>query len=156
MPKLFVLSLNMVEDIRYFSKETLVISITSSANTGGKLARIEGKYVYRFEFNDIYKEYFLEHKNLLIRPIEKEVAEEIVDVVMNNKDKKVWVIHCEAGISRSPAVAIALAKFFKFDNEDVNSLKKKFPSYNKYVKNMIEEVMIEKLKDEDKAIEIGG
>lgn len=51
-------------------------------------------------------------------PVSKEQAQQIVDFIKEWKDKvKLIVVHCEAGISRSAAVAAALSKWL--NNEDL-------------------------------------
>jgi len=154
--KLWVFSLDMVESIEVFSKKVFVISITSPINVGGRPAKIEGKNIHRFEFQDIQEELLLEDRHMIIRPMEKEIGDMIVDAVIQNKEKPVWVIHCEAGISRSPAVALALCRFFTFENTDVYDLEKRFPCFNKHVRKMVEGAMLRRLKAEDQAIDLGG
>lgn len=128
-------------------KDSLVISIVSP---GREHPKIIGSNIHRFQFHDISQEYFLENQNKIIRPMEEEIAEQIADIAMKNVHCKEWIIHCEAGISRSPAVAIALSKYIKL-NPNRRILKKVFPLYNKYVCQLIEDAMdveIDKLERE--------
>ena len=117
--------------------EALVISIVSP---GMEHPKIKGTNIYRFNFYDVTEEYFIESQNRIIRLMEKEIAESIAQIAMDNRDCDRWVIHCEAGISRSPGVAIGLAKFIAL-RPDRSQLMKMFPSYNKYVAVLIEEAM---------------
>src|SRR4051812_42716692 len=70
-----------------------------------------GTNIHKFQFHDITEEYFIENANQIIRPMPVEIAEAIAEIAMNNRDASRWIIHCEAGISRSPGVAIGLSKF---------------------------------------------
>ena len=125
------------------TSDTLVISIGSP---GVVHTKISGEYVYQFEFYDVTEEYFLENQNKIIRPMEYEIAESIVEICMNNRDKKKWIIHCEAGISRSPGVAIGLARYIHTAPTDTE-LEKMFPLYNNYVRVMIQRAMEQNLKN---------
>ena len=119
----------------------LVISIVSPGMTH---PNIKGSNVHKFQFHDVIEEYFLKNENRVIRPMEKEVAESIVRIASNNRHWDKWVIHCEAGISRSPAVAIGLAKYFR-TTPDEEELKRLFPHFNKYVEKLIRETLKTKL-----------
>jgi predicted protein tyrosine phosphatase len=118
-------------------KDVLVISIVSP---GRQHPIMHGSNIHKFQFHDITEEYFLENQNRIIRPMEKEIAESIVEIAMNNRDCDRWIIHCEAGISRSPGVAIGLAKYIAL-KPNRQELIKLFPYYNKYVCQLIEEAM---------------
>jgi predicted protein tyrosine phosphatase len=123
----------------------LVISIVSPGRE--HLPEIIGSNIHRFKFHDISQEYFLENQNKIIRPMEKEIAESIAEIAMDNRDNDRWIIHCEAGISRSPGVAIGLAKYIALKPHRLQLIEK-FPLYNKYVCKLIEDAMekeIEKL-----------
>jgi predicted protein tyrosine phosphatase len=121
--------------------DLLVISIVSP---GREHPKIIGTNIHKFNFHDVTEEYFLENQNRIVRPMEKEIAESIVEIAMDNKDCDRWVIHCEAGISRSPGVAIGLSSFFKtIPNEE--KLKELFPCYNKHVANLVKEALSRKM-----------
>jgi predicted protein tyrosine phosphatase len=137
--KLFVVSKWEVEDIRDFDRNTLVISITSP---GSKEANITGESVFRFQFHDVMAVHTV--RDQIIRPLDREIAKAIAEVAMNHRDKKTWVIHCEAGVSRSPGVAIGLSRYLRFTTPR-ERLKSLFPSYNRYVVKMIEDAMEEKI-----------
>jgi len=53
-----------------------------------------------------------------------------------------FLIHCTIGVSRSPAVAIALNEIFDL-GEDSDFLKKKHPCYNKFIYRMLKETALE-------------
>jgi len=134
-----VLPIWPMEDEEFGDK--LVISIVSPYIEHPK---IKGSNVHKFHFHDIAEEYFLENVNKIIRPMEKDIAESIVEIAMNNRGCEEWVIHCEAGISRSPGVAIGLAKYIKV-SPDREQLIKNFPCYNKHVCALIEEAARKKV-----------
>ncbi len=56
----------------------------------------------------------------------KKDAYSIFEFLKQNKSTKNIVIHCDAGIARSPAIAAALAKIFNFD--DLKYFKKYLPN----------------------------
>lgn len=152
MIKLFVMSEWMAKDIGKFNDKTLVISITSP---GSEHPKLEGKHIFQFHFFDIREPLEFDDGKIWL-PMSEIVADEIVKVAINNKDKKIWVIHCEAGISRSPGVAIALSRFFEFDNTNTHILEKDFPCFNPHVRKLVEGAFIKRLKEEEKALELGG
>lgn len=133
MIKIFVLSEWMAKGIGVFGDNTLVISITSPGSEHPKLI---GENIFKFHFHDIDKELLV--KNRVYRPMERELAESIVDIALDHRDKKVWVIHCEAGISRSPGVALGLASRIE-TFPDVQKLEQSFPCHNRHVRRLIEE-----------------
>jgi predicted protein tyrosine phosphatase len=128
--------------------DTFVISIVSP---GRQHPKMEGSNIHKFQFHDITQEYFLEKQNMIIRPMEKEIAEQIVELAIKNMKDDRWIIHCEAGISRSPGVAIGLSRFIKL-RPNRRMLKKAFPMYNKHVCRLIEEAMEKRMKDIDKEL----
>jgi len=50
------------------------------------------------------------------------------------------MINCEAGISRSPGVAIGIASVLKTD-PDIKELKRLFPCFNTHVAKLVEEAI---------------
>ncbi|OQY47525.1 MAG: hypothetical protein DRR08_27930 [Candidatus Parabeggiatoa sp. nov. 2] len=68
-----------------------------------------------------------------------EIAEQIItDFDNEGKDCKTLLVHCRAGISRSPAVAIALSEIFHLKTpEQIAEMKKQFSFYNKRVYNTL-------------------
>ena len=131
-------------------KDLLVISIVSP---GREHPKIEGTNIHQFHFHDVTEEYFLENQNRIVRPMEKEIAESIVEIAMNNRDCDRWIIHCEAGISRSPGVAIGLSSYIA-TIPDRKKLIELFPCYNKYVCKLIEDAMEAQMKELTNALHI--
>ncbi len=68
-----------------------------------------------------------------------EIAERIITDFDNEaKDCQTLLVHCRAGISRSPAVAIALSEIFHLKTpEQIAEMKKQFSFYNKRVYNTL-------------------
>jgi predicted protein tyrosine phosphatase len=123
-------------------KDALVISIVSP---GREHPKIEGSNIYRFHFHDVTCRYDLPDGRIIL-PMEESIAESIVDIAMKNRTTNRWIIHCEAGISRSPAVAIGISKYIKL-TPNRRMLKKMYPLHNKYVTRLIEEAMDRKIGD---------
>lgn len=146
MIKLYIMSKALAEDIQKFSKDALVISIGSP---GIEPARIEGEHIFKFQFHDVQEDLGLVETNNfsgIVNKMTKEIAESIVKIVMNHRDKKVLVIHCEVGVSRSPGVAIGLASYIN-TIPDRKKLIELFPCYNKHVCKLVEDAMEVKMKE---------
>jgi len=124
-------------------KDDLVISIVSP---GREHPKIIGKNVYKFHFHDVTEDYIV--NSGIINKMTKEIAESIVEIVMENRDCDRWIIHCEAGISRSPGVAIGLARFIRTE-PSMDQLIDMFPFHNKHVRRLIEEAMEVRMKELD-------
>jgi predicted protein tyrosine phosphatase len=122
--------------------DTMVISI-GSPGVGNPV--IHGRHVYEFQFHDVKEEYWLEKANMMIRPMEYEIAERIAEIAVEHRDKPTWIIHCEAGISRSPGVALGLSRYIELD-PGTHMLQKMFPCYNSYVRKYIEKALRERLQ----------
>ncbi len=103
---------------------TIVISITGCNSPDANL-KVQFKDVLFLKFDDIEKS----TKGWLrkYKPISQEQADQIIDFVLNN-DARFIFCHCDAGISRSPAVAAAIMKALGGDDRLI------FDS-NKYVIN---------------------
>ena len=145
MIQLQVLPRLAVED-ETFDDDTLIISISSPRQEPPK---INAKYVYVYHFEDVAEEYKLPANDyrdeLIVSPMGYEIAEAIAEVVWDNVDKKKWIIHCEAGISRSPGVAIGLARFFNTCPNE-SQLRELFPYFNMHVRSYIVNAMWKKLQ----------
>lgn len=127
----------------------LVISIVSP---GREHPPMKGTNIHKFQFHDITQEYFLETVNKMIRPMEVEIAESIAQIALDNRDCDRWIIHCEAGVSRSPGVAIGLSKHIAL-KPGRQILKKMFPHYNKYVSTLIEIELQKKVEEITKGLD---
>lgn len=136
---MYVLPKIAIETNDEFNDETLVISISSPECENPV---IRGKHVYKFKFHDITEEFMVGDR--LWRPMEYEIAQQIAEIAINNRDKSEWIIHCEAGISRSPGVALGLSRYIEL-NPGTAMLQKMFPCHNSYVRKYIEKALREKL-----------
>lgn len=100
----------------------LLISI-SAPNDKPKLPINKNRIaILSLEFHDLdkpYKDYKL---------FSEEDAYKIFEFLKQNKEIRDIVVHCDAGISRSPAVAAALAKIFNGDDSEY---------FKEYLPNML-------------------
>lgn len=98
----------------------LLISI-SAPNDKPKLPKNKNRInTLSLEFHDLnepYKDYKI---------FSKKDAYSIFEFLKQNKSIKDIIIHCDAGISRSPAIAAALAKIF--NNDDSKYFKEYLPN----------------------------
>lgn len=133
MIELYVKDRCHAEHTRIFENEVFVLSITSPYVDHPHL---EGENVYKFHFYDITEEYFVEETSQMLRPLDNEMAEAIVEVAFDHRHLKRWYIHCEMGISRSPAVAIALSEVLKTTPTSIE-LREMFPQFNLHVYKLV-------------------
>ena len=115
--------------------DSFVVSIVSP---GTEHPKIGGTNIHQFHFHDIREDLMVESNCFsgIMNAMTKDMAEAIVEVAMNNRDIETWLIHCEAGISRSPAVAIGLARHLKC-TPTARELERMYPCYNKHVEGLI-------------------
>lgn len=132
--KVFILSRQMAEAIGRFPSTMLVISITSP---GQDDARIVGENVFRFQLHDIDTELYLEDRNMILLPLSEDIAKNIAKVVVGHRHLHALVVHCEAGISRSPGVALAVASYLT-TTPPLAQLEKLFPCHNRHVRRLVE------------------
>jgi predicted protein tyrosine phosphatase len=126
-------------------KDNVVISITSP---GSEHVSIKGTNVHKFHFHDVREPLELMDGSTML-PMSEEIAESIAQIIVDNRDKRVWMINCEAGISRSPGIAIGIASVLKTD-PDIKKLKQQFPCFNTHVAKLIEESIKIKLIELEK------
>lgn len=87
--------------------------------------------VFEYFFDDIDKESWGDY-----RGINNEIAKQIIKDFATIKDKiDTLIVHCRAGVSRSPAVALALNDIFELNCLDVKDFINMgcFSSHNRYV-----------------------
>jgi len=111
------------------SRKAVLISITSK---NGNFPRPKGRYheILKMRFDDE------EREDIGASLITEEQAERIIDFALKNIDKDIFV-NCDAGLSRSPAIVVALEEIF--NNNDV---KDKYQLYNKYVYRKLKDVWL--------------
>ena len=141
MIKVMVMSKLLAEHIFVFDDDTLVISITSP---GSEQAEIKGDHIYKFQFHDVREDLMLDSG--IMNAMTDEMAEAIVEVMVNNRHLKKWVIHCEAGVSRSPAIAIGAARYLDVTPGMVKLIEM-FPCYNTHVVKSIHKALRKKLNE---------
>ena len=90
-------------------EDNLVISITSP---GSEHPKIRGTNVHKFHFNDVPEPIELMDGSIMM-PMMESIAKEIVNLAIKSQHNRAWLIHCEAGMSKSSGVAIGLASMFK-------------------------------------------
>lgn len=147
MIKIVVLSKLLAEHIYVFDDNTLVISITSP---GQPEANIKGNYIHKFQFHDVREDLMLDSG--IMNAMTEEMAEAITEVLINNRHLKRWVIHCEAGVSRSPGIAVGAARYLNVDPE-LDKLIERFPCYNTHVAKMMHKAMRKKIAEIDEEID---
>ena len=110
--------------------KTAIISITDTdkADVIFEKNEINGiRAVLRLKFDDVERDYKNEHC------ITKEDAESIVKFVNKNKNKvDKFIVHCEAGVSRSAGVGAAIMKALNGDDWDVFKNPLKCPNMKCY------------------------
>lgn len=110
--------------------KTAIISITDTdkADVIFEKNEINGiRAVLRVKFDDVERDYKNEHC------ITKEDAENIVKFVNKNKNKvDEFIVHCEAGVSRSAGVGAAIMKALNGDDWDIFKNPLKCPNMKCY------------------------
>lgn len=97
--------------------------------------------VLALEFDDCTERY-----SSLEVPITPEQARKIYNFVLSHEENiRTLTIHCNAGLSRSPALALALAKQFRPGL--LSSLEQEYPRYNKFVYKVVAETFKSLLKE---------
>jgi predicted protein tyrosine phosphatase len=101
------------------------ISITSSPHVWPDLSE-EGRIA-------ILQLYFLDHTTPGENSMTKEQAQVILQFMQSVQDQiECLMVHCDAGLSRSPAVAAAIAKIFIGEDEDKPYFQRYYPNYLVY------------------------
>lgn len=101
------------------------ISITSSPHVWPELSE-EGRVA-------LLQLYFLDHTTPGDNSMTQEQAQEILQFVESVQGQiECLLVHCDAGMSRSPAVAAAIAKIFIGEDEDKSYFQRYFPNYLVY------------------------
>lgn len=89
---------------------------------------------------DIEKDILTSDGKTYLKPSDEEL-QRIVDFVNKNKDKKSFIVHCSAGISRSGAVVTYISEKFR-DEVDIQQFRKdnKLIQPNLYILNRLREL----------------
>jgi len=115
------------------------ISITTYPTEFAKLNGTKRLGLLQLVFADVNREEDVERINVLVHATEvtsffnKDHAAKIINFVKEMKAKEIelFLVHCEAGISRSPAIAAALHKIF-VDKDDMYYFKRYQPNSHVY------------------------
>ena len=120
--------------------EIIVISIYSSGDPPADIKCSEK--ICRLNFDDVSSDTVPGTV-----PFNKGFADKIIDFMDENLDAKYLLVHCDAGISRSPAVATAIAEFYFNDHE----FHLHHPCYNRMVYHILRYRMEERKENECQA-----
>lgn len=92
------------------------ISILNTDTTSGHF-KINKTNVLILFFDDIITDLNWDNDSNYIGPVAftEEQAKQVLEFVDNNKDRKQFIIHCSAGISRSGAVGTFINDYFGLD-----------------------------------------
>lgn len=127
--------------------DVFVISITSP---GQEHPKIEGSNVHQFHFHDVRESYECSDGRTIM-PMNESIADQIAELALKNRDCDRWIIHCEMGISRSPGVAIGLARHIEL-RPGIKRLKSMYQAYNKHVALLVERAVAKKIDEIDKEL----
>ena len=102
MPKFFFEQ--AIDGIEKSSKDVFYLSINNPDDEDKTPIREDSDTFKSMWFYDIDEDIYDEVKDFTYKTISDEQVDELYDFIMKNKDKKNFVVHCTAGISRSGAV----------------------------------------------------
>ena len=89
------------------------------------------------KFDDVENGYGLKDKSF--KPMTEKDAEDILNFAIKNIDKDIF-ISCDAGMSRSPGILVALEQIF--NARDATGA---YPYHNRYVKNKIRDTWFKRI-----------
>ena len=99
-----------IENVRNISKKAIVISITSSGDKFPIFQEQINTKVLFLQFDDV------DANDTKYKPMTKSQAFKIAEFVNEHLAAELCIVHCDAGISRSAAVAAAIGKFVNNDD----------------------------------------
>ena len=112
------------------------ISVSSKPDTFPELHTIRRKGLLQLCFDDVSFPHAIP-KNLKLFNVD--LAQQIIDFVNLHKDNiETLLIHCEAGLSRSPAIAAAISERFGLGSADFY--------FEKYMPNVLVYKILSELK----------
>jgi len=117
---------------------SVLIMITSPS---AELPQVDGKWsdILRLKFDDVEWRDNSSSNQQLYEVISEVQAKQILDFVIQHIDKDIF-ISCDAGLSRSPGVLVALEQIF--NARDVSDA---YPHHNRFVKNKIRDTWFKKI-----------
>ncbi len=114
-----------------------VLIIITSPNSEFPTLSQKWTGVLQIKFDDVENGFGLKDKQY--EAMTENQAKQILDFVIENIDKDIF-ISCDAGMSRSPGVLVALEQIF--NSKDVTE---DYPYHNRYVKNKIRDVWFRRI-----------
>ena len=99
-----------IKNVKDISKKAMVISITSSGDSFPIFQEQIDTKVLFLQFDDV------DANDKKYKPMRPDQAQRTVDFVKENLDVELCIVHCDAGVSRSAAVAAAIGKFINGDD----------------------------------------
>ena len=93
-----------IDGIEKSSKDVFYLSINNPDDEDKTPIREDSDTFKSMWFYDIDEDIYDEVKDFTYKTISDEQVDELYDFIMKNKDKKNFVVHCTAGVSRSGAV----------------------------------------------------
>lgn len=100
-----------------------------------RISSQELRKINELSFEDIIYFYFDDVKEVSEHSMTDVEAKELINFIIKNKDSEEFVVHCDYGQGRSPAVAIFIADIFNIEHE----FKIIYQDYNYYVLNKLHE-----------------
>lgn len=96
--------------------KTIIIRVTSYKFFKALQHRPEFAAELQMRFPDIEDSEYTTHATQLL-PIQEYHAKSIIEFVQKYKDADCLIVHCDAGYSRSPAIALAVCDILQLDEE---------------------------------------
>jgi predicted protein tyrosine phosphatase len=143
--KIYILSRQFLKHLKLHKKydgyKTALISITDPGSKPAVHPLQNFDYKLSLSFYDVEQNRFDKSRKVWYNTITDEDVKQIYNLVKAIKDYQdiVLVVQCEAGISRSAAIAAAVSQYVNGDNKWI--FNKFFPNMNVYSK-VLERLMI--------------
>ena len=103
-----------IDGIEKSSKDVFYLSINNPDDEDKTPIREDSDTFKSMWFYDIDEDIYDEVKDFTYKTISDEQLDELYDFIMKNKDKKNFVVHCTAGVSRSGAVGEFVNDYLEF------------------------------------------
>lgn len=127
-----------IDGIEKSGKDVFYLSINNPDDKDKTPIREDSDTFKSMWFYDIDEDIYDEVKDFTYKTISDEQVDELYDFIMKNKDKKNFVVHCTAGVSRSGAVGEFVNDLFGIPYAE---FKKQNPNIipNTYIKKKLNE-----------------
>lgn len=101
------ISILSIKEFKYYKKfEDKDFAVIMSTSTNDRLKDVKRKNKLILYYDDNYKDF------------NKKMAKKIIKFANKNKNKKIYCL-CDAGISRSSAIAAVLSKYYNGDDSHI-------------------------------------